>query len=292
MIIFIDLSIIYFKRKGIVSFTNKYKTMKISELKKDAKMKLSGVFKLAITINFIHLLITLVLYSGVSHVEGILNPIFSLIVSIIEIPLGFGLTACMLKLSRGEIVGVTDFISIGFKNFKRAFFLSFAIFFRLIVPIILLVVASVMPIVINFAQNIGAEPHPATNFISLCSLLVAVSSIIYLLYKILAYALTTYILVDNNEAKSKEVIAKSCELMKGQKTKYIGLILSFFGWLILSGLIGGVVAAFNEFAGNVIVYALSLLLTPYITFAEINFYEELSSDSKTVEAQVVDSTVE
>ena len=44
--------------------------------------------------------------------------------------------------------------------------------------------------------------------------------------------------------------------------------------------------------GNILIYVLSLLLTPYITFAEINFYEELAGSSKTVESQVVESTVE
>lgn len=266
--------------------------MKISELKKDAKIKLSGVYKLAIEINFIHLLITLVLSYGASNVDGILSLVIYLVAAIITIPLGYGLTACMLKLSRGETVGVTDFISIGFKNFKRAFFLSLSIFVRLIVPIILLIVASIMPIVINFAQNIGDEPNPIFNFLSICSLLVTVGSILYIFYKILAYTLTTYILVDNNEAKSKEVIAKSCELMKGNKTKYIGLILSFFGWLILAGFIGGFASAFNATVGNLVTYILSLLLTPYITFTEINFYEELAGDSKVIEAQVVESTEE
>lgn len=266
--------------------------MKISELKKDAKMKLSGVFKLAIEINFISLLITLVLNYVSQNTKGTLNLLVSLATAIISIPLGYGLTASMLKLSRNETVGVTDFISIGFKNFKRALFLSLSIFIRIIVPLILLIVASVMPIIINFAQNVGEEVSSASNFISICSLFVAIASIIYLLYKLLAYSLTTYVLIDNTEAKSKEVIAKSCELMKGNKTKYILLVLSFIGWFLLAGLIGGTVGVFNDMLGNILIYVLSLLLTPYITFAEINFYEELAGSSKTVESQVVESTVE
>ena len=240
--------------------------MKISELKKDAKMKLSGVFKLAIAINLIHLLITLVLYQGIHNITGILNVIISIVVAIIEIPLGYGLTASMLKLSRNETVGITDFISIGFKNFKKAFFLSLSIFFRLIVPIILLIVAMVMPIVIHFAENIDGASNGSTEFLSICSLLVTIACVIYLFYKILAYALTTYILIDNNESKSKEIIAKSCELMKGNKTKYVGLVFSFFGWFLLAGLIGGAVGIFNDMVGNIIIYALSLLLTPLIVY--------------------------
>ena len=264
--------------------------MKISELKKEAKMKLSNVFKLAIEINFISLLITLVLSYASSNTTGVVNIIISLATAIISIPLGYGLTASMLKLSRNETVGVTDFISIGFKNFKRAFLLSLSIFIRIIIPAVLFIVAIIVPLAINLAQNLGDEIGANTNFISICSLIVAIASLLYLLYKVLAYTLTTYVLIDNSEAKSKEVIAKSCELMKGNKTKYICLILSFFGWILLAGLISGFVGAFNEMLGNAILYALSLLLTPYITFAEINFYESLANESKTVVSQVVDST--
>lgn len=266
--------------------------MKISELKKEAKAKLSGCYKSAIAINLIHLLITLALSYLASKIDGILGLVVLLVASIINIPLGYGLTASMLKLSRNESVGITDFITIGIQNFKRAFFLSLSIFVRLIIPIILLVVASTLPIIINFASNVGASN---AGLLSIGALLLTIASMIYLFYKVLSYTLSTYLLVDNEEAKSKEVIAKSCELMKGNKTKFVGLVFSFFGWFLLAGIFGAIAEAISTVAGTIVTYGLSLLLTPYITFTEINFYEDLagvSTVSAPVQDPVNESTVE
>lgn len=266
--------------------------MKISELKNEAKTKLSGCYKSAIAINLIHLLITLVLSYLASKIEGILGLIVLVVAGIINIPLGYGLTASMLKLSRNENVGLTDFITIGMKNFKRAFFLSLSIFVRVLIPVAILVIASILPIVANFASNTGSSN---TGLLSICSLLLSVAAVIYLFYKVLSYTLSTYLLVDNEEAKSKEVISKSCELMKGNKLKFIGLVFSFFGWFLLAGIFGAIAESINAIAGLIVTYGLSLLLTPYITFTEINFYEDLadvSTVSAPVQDPVNDSTVE
>ena len=265
--------------------------MKISELKKEAKVKLSGCYKLAIGINLIHLLITLVLSYTASKVNGILGLVILLVASLINIPLGYGLTDSMLKLSRNATVGITDFITVGIKNFKRAFFLSLSILVRLIIPMILLIVASILPIIANFVGNIEGS---SSGLISLVALLLTVSAFIYFFYKVLSYALSTYVLVDDEEAKSKDAIKRSAELMKGNKTRFILMVFSFIGWLFLAGIFGAIAQGISELLGTIVTYGLSLLLTPYITFTEINFYEELAGVSNVapVEAEVVESTVE
>lgn len=264
--------------------------MRISELKKEAKLKLSGCYKLAIGINLLQLLITIALSYVASKAHGILGLLIILVSGIINIPLGYGLTASMLKLSRKETVGLTDFITIGMKNFKRAFFLSLSIFFRLLIPIILLVIVSIIPIIANFMENISGR-----SILTLSSLVLTVVCIIYLVYKALSYALATYVLVDNEEAKSKEAIKASCELMKGNKTRFIALVFSFFGWLLLAGILGAIAEGISTILGTIVTYALSLLLTPYISFSEINFYEDLAGSpvvQAPVQGEVVDSTVE
>ena len=83
--------------------------------------------------------------------------------------------------------------------------------------------------------------------------------------------------------------------MKGNKLKFVGLVFSFFGWFLLAGIFGAVAESINAIAGTIITYGLSLLLTPYITFTEINFYEDLadvSTVSAPVQDPVNDSTVE
>jgi uncharacterized membrane protein len=256
--------------------------MRIRELKNEAQAKLSGKWTLAVEINFLHLIITLVLSYVANTVQGAVASIIALILGIITIPLSYGLSASMLKLSRDEVVGVTDFITIGFKNFKRAFFLSLSIFVRVLVPIILMIFAGVLTIVGAFAES-------ASGIISLVALLLVVGSIIWMMYKILSYALCTYLLIDDENAKSKDVIKRSTELMKGNKARFVGLVLSFFGWLLLAGFVSGFAQAFNEILGTIATYGLSLLLTPYITFAEIAFYEDLAS-VKEVQADVVEKT--
>lgn len=267
--------------------------MKISELKKEAKVKLSRCFQLALGINLIHLLITLALSYVASAIDGILGIIVLIIAGIINIPLGYGLTASMLKLSRNENVGIIDFIKVGFKNFKRAFFLSLSIFVRLLIPMIILVAASVTPIIMTFANNIDSVNN--TEAISVVALILAVASVLYIIYKVLSYTLSTYLLVDNEEAKSKDVLTKSSELMKGNKLKFVGLVFSFFGWVLLAGIFGAIAEAISSILGAIVTYGLSLLLTPYISFTEINFYEDLAGVSNTqnpIQGEVTDSTVE
>lgn len=264
--------------------------MKISELKKEAKLKLSGCYKLAVGINLLQLLITIALSYVASKVDGFLGLLVVLVSGIINIPLGYGLTASMLKLSRKETVGLTDFISIGMKNFKRAFFLSLSIFFRFLIPIILFVVVAIIPIIANFMDNIVG-----ISILTLCSLVLTLVCFIYIIYKALSYALATYVLIDNEEANSKEAIKTSCELMKGNKTRFIALVFSFFGWLLLTGILGAIAEAISTLLGTVVIYGLSLLLTPYISFSEINFYEDLAGSpvvQAPVQGEVVDSTVE
>lgn len=255
--------------------------MKISELKKDAKLKLTGKWGLAIGINLIYLLITSA-FSIISTKFGkTAESILSLVIAIISIPLAYGLSMSMLKLSRNEIVGLVDFITDGLKVFKRAFFLSLSILARILIPIILICVG----ITLSIFAAISSEANTALLGISL---LLVLASMIYLLYKALAYALTIYLLIDNPEANSKEVISKSCELMKGNKLKYIGLFLSFIGWFLLCGIISGLASIISTILGAILTLITSLVLTPYLTFAEINFYEDLAgiSDVTTVIPEV------
>lgn len=245
--------------------------MKISELKKEARIKLTGKWPLAIGINFLHLIITFVLTYTAENAQDLVASILLIISAIITIPLSYGLTASMLKLSRNEEVGLTDFITIGFKNFKRAFFLNLSIFIRVLIPIILFAI-SIVVIVLGVAFNYTTDP---------ISLIILSLSLIWIMFISLSLALSTYILIDNESTPIKEVIKTSKTLMKGNKLKLIGLVFSFFGWLLLIGIISGVVQAYDENLGAIIASLLSLILTPYITFAEINFYEDLANVSKT-----------
>ena len=75
-----------------------------------------------------------------------------------------------------------------------------------------------------------------------------------------SYALTPYILADNPDMTAGEAIARSKELMAGNRWRLFCLQFSFIGWHILAALTLGIG---------------SLWLTPYINAAMAAFYRDL-----------------
>ena len=75
-----------------------------------------------------------------------------------------------------------------------------------------------------------------------------------------SYAMTPYILTDHPDMTAGEAIARSKELMAGNRWRLFCLQFSFIGWIILAALTLGI--------GN-------LWLTPYTHAAEAAFYRNL-----------------
>ena len=75
--------------------------------------------------------------------------------------------------------------------------------------------------------------------------------------KSLAYSMTYFILDDNPSFSVKEAITESRRIMDGHKGELLCLMLSYFGWILLSVLTLGV---------------LSLWVTPRIQQATYLFY--------------------
>lgn len=76
-----------------------------------------------------------------------------------------------------------------------------------------------------------------------------------------SYAMTDYILAEHPELTANEVIARSKEMMDGNRWRLFCLQISFIGWSILASLTLGI--------GN-------LWLTPYKQAATAAFYREIS----------------
>ena len=81
--------------------------------------------------------------------------------------------------------------------------------------------------------------------------------------------------VYNPEKLPKDCVEHSAKLMKGNRLKYIGLGLSFFGWMILCSLSFGMGYVF---------------LLPYISLAMLCFYESLDKENldKTKKPAIMD----
>lgn len=84
-----------------------------------------------------------------------------------------------------------------------------------------------------------------------------------------SYAMTDYILAEHPELSASEAIARSKEMMAGNRWRLFCLELSFIGWGILSALTMGI--------GE-------LWLTPYKQAANAAFYREVSGTERIVEA--------
>lgn len=75
-----------------------------------------------------------------------------------------------------------------------------------------------------------------------------------------SYAMTPYILANHPELTAREAIARSKELMSGNRWRLFCLEFSFIGWALLSSLTMGIG---------------SLFLTPYTQAAKAAFYRDL-----------------
>lgn len=95
-------------------------------------------------------------------------------------------------------------------------------------------------------------------YVYLWTLLLIIPGII----KAYAYAMTEFILEDDDEVSNNEAIERSMQMMEGHKMELFLLDLSFIGWYILSILTLGI--GF-------------LWLSPYMKSARAAFYEDLKN---------------
>lgn len=93
-------------------------------------------------------------------------------------------------------------------------------------------------------EAVTLENEQALLLISLGSLLLFAGSFIYITIT-LKYFLSDYILASDDTVTSKMAISISVKMMKGRVFQYVGFILSFVGWILLSFLTCGVLFLFT-----------------------------------------------
>lgn len=269
--------------------------MKISELKKEAITKLTGKWGLAVGVGIVYAIFYAVLQMILDFVfqnasEGVLA-IISFILDILLIPFSYGILVSMIRLSRNENVGVMDFISTGLRNFGKVIKLNIVMVLKLWLPILLLIV-SVLLLGFAFYQvsdsaitaetlpNVSSSPElvPALIITAIVIELVAVSIMIV---KTLSFSLSSYLLFDNPEATSNEIINTSVRLMKGYKFKFVLLDFSFIGWIFLLLFTFVIAAAIVPTFSIIVLLAGISILAPYISFTTISFYETLKNNNDT-----------
>jgi uncharacterized membrane protein len=102
-----------------------------------------------------------------------------------------------------------------------------------------------------------------TIYIALWTLLFFIPGIV----KSYSYAMTYFIMNDDETIGANDAITKSREMMNGHKWELFMLDLSFFGWILLSILTFGI---------------LSFWVTPYMNLAHAEFYRRLKGESDVV----------
>ena len=258
------------------------------------------------------------LFSALSGLfDGILGSIISLILSILTVTLGHGIIVSSLKVvnNNGNLVDEKEDSLVGIKRFGQLFPTYFL--YRVVVALAGIVVGVIgmllMYTMITDAQfsnlsqlvlmyvnkstisqdeivNIVASLSNVFSFVFILVIIISILSV----YLSLKFGLFNYILQKYNYT-GLTALKESSRLMKGNKRTLFKLEFSFFGWMILAGLVSGVVAMFVEtimpipFLATFITVVVSTFFSAYFYDVKLNtclavFYEELDyADKNSVE---------
>ena len=186
-----------------------------SELRAQARERLEGQWGTFVLMTFLMLVIQTILqipgYIGslleILSPENVLASLsfsnISNILSLLALPLSWGLTVSLLRNHREESVDLENLFD-GFRGgrYTRVFCALFLVNLFTFLWALLLIIPGIM--------------------------------------KAFSYALTPYILLDEPELTARQAITRSCEIMQGRRWKLFCLYLSFIGWGILCLLTFGI----------------------------------------------------
>ena len=186
-----------------------------SELRAQARERLEGKWGTFVLMTFLMLVIQTILqipgYIGslleILSPENVLASLsfsnISNILSLLALPLSWGLTVSLLRNHREESVDLENLFD-GFRGgrYTRVFCALFLVNLFTFLWALLLIIPGIM--------------------------------------KAFSYALTPYIIMDEPELTARQAITRSCEIMEGRRWKLFCLYLSFIGWGILCLLTFGI----------------------------------------------------
>ena len=186
-----------------------------SELRAQARERLEGKWGTFVLMTFLFYVIQALLQipGSVGDLFKVLSPenaltseslsTLSVLLSLLALPLSWGLTVSLLRNHREESVDLENLFD-GFRGgrYTRVFCALFLV----------------------------------NLFTFLWTLLLIIPGII----KAFSYALTPYIIMDEPELTARQAITRSCEIMEGRRWKLFCLYLSFIGWGILCLLTFGI----------------------------------------------------
>lgn len=252
--------------------------MPASEIRKDARESLKGKWGKALCIVLVYVVFTFVLgfIQGLFSEKSIFYMIMNIAVFIISVPISFGLTISFMKLKRSENVSAFDFFKEGFSRFAKSWGIWLHTFLKLLLPIICVVLVILLMSGLMVANTVRSSTSENTALTLVCVALYIVT-LVYGVSRGLLYSLAYYIGYDNPELSSKECVAKSEDLMRGNRGNIFLLELSFIGWAILAVLSLGIGI---------------LWLYPYMQISLVCFYERVAKIDTKNEGPIEPTEVE
>lgn len=243
--------------------------MKLSEIRAEARKKLTGNWTKCALYTLLLTIISM-LYSSIEGFlnQGILKTLFDILWYIIYVPISYGFVATFMNIFNGNTVDIFYFLTEGFKNFKKVWkvtlqtLLKLIGWFSLLILSMVLLGISILSTAASSVISLGAISS-FTNFgvLGTISLILLLVSLVGLTIKELSYVLNFFILFEEPELSSKEIVNKSEQLMNNNRSRYFCLSLSFIGWAILALFTFGIGYFF---------------LIPYIQISMIVFYKKLT----------------
>ena len=255
--------------------------MKITDVKKAARLQLSGNYIRCASSSLLYfLLVTLITFvqSKVAALieNSIILAFIQAIFLIISWIFSYGIISNLLKLVNLKTNSITDFINIALINCVKTTKIGFIIILKILAPL-LIFIFSLFYWVGTYIAKLNNVNFLCfyKNLIPLASCIL-VLALILLIYFVIKYSLVDYTFFNNPEMKEKDIVEKSKKLIKGNLLKYIGLLLSFFHWFLIGALILMILNIFIEarFLTPFIIFFYSLL-RPYIVVSKQEFYKEL-----------------
>lgn len=242
-----------------------------SEFRKEAREKLTGKWGKVVCISLLYFALSFIITLLEERTLGFANTVVTILGLLIEIPLGFGLVTCFVKLFNGEDVKFYDFLSFGFDQFGKSWGISLRIVLKLIFPIIMILASTFVVTVgsmllsnaILFSYWYGTAINVGYVIITILGVITLIYSYIYMITRAYYYDLAYIIAAENPKMTSKEAVSRSSRLMFKHRWKLFVLQLSFIGWIILAILTLGIGV---------------LWIAPYMHFAKISFYKHLEEE--------------
>ena len=255
--------------------------MKINEIKKDTKIKITGNYiKCASSSLLYFIIISLLTFFQTKLANSIQSSIFLAIIQAIFILiywiLGYGILANTLDLIDIKTNSITDFINSSLKSCTKYTKIGLRILLKILLPLVLNLLAIFYWIGTAIAKVNNIDFLCFNQNLFLVSTLICFAAFLVLIYYILRYVLVGYIYHEHPDMSEKEIVEKSQELMHKKKFQYILLLLSFLHWFLLAALL---LMFLNIFIKAKYLTPFTVLfysmIRPYIIVAKSEFYKEL-----------------